>query len=253
MNKVVAGAALVVVAVAAYTASQRTGVVAPKTVMEQAVEAPQKAATETPAQTAEATADAPTPTAPLAANALLQQQPYDRVLGNAAAPVTIVEYSSLSCPHCADFHEKTLPEIKQNYVDTGKVRFLVRPFALNESALRGSQLTFCVPNEKYHAFLEVLFSMQQKWAMTLDYKDNLKRIAQVGGVSDAQFEACVADTKLEEQILNIRKEATENLDIKATPTFFINGEKVQGDTSVAALSEIIDAKLKALEPADSAQ
>jgi protein-disulfide isomerase len=130
-------------------------------------------------------------------------------------------------------------------VETGQVRFLVRPFALNEAALRGAQLTMCVPPEKYHTFLKVLFSMQQKWAMTLDYKDNLKGIARVGGMSDAEFDTCVANEKLEEQILTIRKEATETLKIEATPTFFINGEKVQGDVSVAALSAVIDKQLKA--------
>jgi protein-disulfide isomerase len=142
---------------------------------------------------------------PFAASALLKQQPFDRVLGNEKAPVTIVEYSSLSCPHCADFHTKTLPEIEKKYVESGQVRFLVRPFALNEPALMGSMLTYCVPKDKYYSFIKVLFSMQSKWAMTLDYKDNLKRIARVGGVSDAEYDACMANQKQQEVILAIRK------------------------------------------------
>jgi protein-disulfide isomerase len=259
MNKVVLGAVLGVVALAAYATSQQ-GAVAPKAAMEKVAEKTTEMATDVKAETtavisegvekatdavSESDSAVANATTPLAVNALLQQQPYDRVLGNAKAPVTIVEYSSLSCPHCADFHEKTMPVIEKNYVETGKVRFMARPFALNESALRGSQLTMCVPAEKYYTFMNVLFSMQQKWAMTLDYKDNLKRIAKVGGISDAEFDACMADKKVEEQIVQIRKDASETLTIEATPTFFVNGEKVQGDVSAAELSEIIDKKLKA--------
>ena len=101
-----------------------------------------------PATSAEAAKAAITPIDPVAAKALLSKQPYDRVLGNDSAPVTIVEYSSLSCPHCAEFHEKTMPELEKKYIDSGQVRFLVRPFPLNEPALMGSMLTYCVPKDK---------------------------------------------------------------------------------------------------------
>ncbi len=205
------------------------------------------AANSAPAAEATATTDAAkaaiTPADPVASAALLKQQPYDRVLGNERAPVTIVEYSSLSCPHCADFHEKTLPEIQKKYVDAGQVRFLVRPFPLNEPALMGAQLTYCVPKDKYYSFVKVLFSMQQKWAMTLDYKDNLKRIARVGGLSDAEYDTCMSNKKQQEDILAVRKTATDTLKIEATPTFFINGEKVQGDVPLEAITKVIDKQL----------
>ena len=181
--------------------------------------------------------------APLASFAMLEKQESDRVLGNENAPVTIVEYSSLSCPHCAQFHTDTLPEIEKKYVDTGKVRFLVRPFPLNESALRGAMLTMCVPKDKYYSFLKVLFSMQSKWALSLDYRESLKRIALVGGVSEKQFETCMSDKSLEDSLIKHRADATETLKIDATPTFFVNGEKLKGDVSVKEFSEVIDKHL----------
>ncbi len=174
---------------------------------------------------------------------VLSIQPYDRVLGEDDAPLTIYEYSSLSCPHCASFHNDVLPELKEKYIDTGKVKLVARNFPTNAPALSGSLLTMCVDKEKYYPFLKVLFRMQDKWAFSLDHKDNLKKIANVGGVSNDEFDACMADAELEKEVLMIRRAAEENLDIQATPTFFINGETIQGAGTVEGFTEVIDKQL----------
>ncbi len=178
---------------------------------------------------------------------ILDQQPYDRVLGHDDAPVTMVEYSSLSCPHCAQFHNEIFPELKEKYIDSGKLRLLARNYPINEPALRGSMLTMCVPDDKYYPFLKVLFSMQKKWAMSVDFMDSLKQIAKVGGVSEVEFDACMENEGVEKKVLEIKRDATEQLDIEATPTFYINGEKVQGARSLEDFSKVIDAKLAETE------
>ena len=174
---------------------------------------------------------------------VLSVQPHDRILGSADAPVIIYEYSSLSCPHCASFHNDILPSLKEKYIDTGKVALVARNFPTNAPALSGSLLTMCVDKEKYYPFLKVLFRMQNKWAFSLDHKDDLKKIANVGGVSNDEFDACMANEDLEKQVLTIRRAAEENLDIQATPTFFVNGEIIQGAGTVEGFAEVIDKQL----------
>ncbi len=178
---------------------------------------------------------------------ILNVQPYDRILGDENAPVTMVEYASLSCPHCASFHNDTLPALKEKYVDSGKMRILMRNFPTNEPALRGSMLSLCVERDKYHTFLKVLYRMQQKWAMSLDFKESLKTIARVGGVSGEEFDACMANEAIEKEALEIRRTAGDNLDIQATPTMFVNGEKFKGNGSVESFSELIDKHLAKVE------
>lgn len=177
------------------------------------------------------------------ATTILDVQPYDRILGDENAPITIVEYASLSCPHCASFHNDVLPELTEKYIDTGKARLLARNFPTNEPALRGSMLTMCVDEDQYYTFQKVLYRMQKKWAFALDFKESLKTISRVGGVSDDDFDTCMANEDIEKQALEIRRTAGENLDIQATPTFYINGEKLQGSGTIEGFSELIDKHL----------
>lgn len=174
---------------------------------------------------------------------LLTVQPYDRILGNENALVTIIEYSSLSCPHCATFHNDVFPVLNEKYIEQGKVRLIARNFPTNEPALRASMLTMCVDEARYYPFLKVLFRMQPKWAMSMDFKESLKTLAKVGGVSEEAFEACLADESVEQQVLDIRRSGGDALAIEATPTFFINGEKLQGAGTVERFEEIIDKHL----------
>ncbi len=169
------------------------------------------------------------------------QLPDDVIYGEEDAPVTIIEYASLTCPHCAHFHQKEFPKLDEKYIKTGKVRLILRPFPLNEPALNAAQLTYCVPQEKYYVFNKVLFELQDKWAFATGHLDSLKKIAAVGGVGEQEFNACIADKQLEEKILKIRQQATDVMKVDATPSFYINGVKMEG-------SPVMKNFDKALEP-----
>ena len=199
---------------------------------------------------AQLAANAPAPAAAEATNApinmeLLEVGASDRVLGNPDAPVTIVEYASLSCTHCAHFHNDILPKIKENFIDKGKVKLVMRNFPLNEPALRGAMLANCVAPEQYYTFLKVLFQMQDKWAFSESFKDNLAQIASVGGVSPEQFGKCMVDTNLEKEALEIRKNGEEGLRIQSTPTFFVNGTRLEGAQPFDEFSKVVNSALAA--------
>lgn len=168
----------------------------------------------------------------------------DHVLGKADAPVTIVEYASLSCPHCAAFHQTTLEQVKQKYIETGKVRFVFRDFPFNAPALRGSMVAHCAGKEKYYTFLKVLFDQQSQWAFHRDFLNILEKIARLGGMSAADFKACMENKTLEEKLITRMKEGAEVLGVKTTPTFFINGTQVEGHRSLDEFSAHIDPLLK---------
>lgn len=176
---------------------------------------------------------------------LYSMQEGDVALGDADAPITIIEYSSLSCPHCAAFHNKVLPALKAAYIDTGKVKLIARPFPLNGPALAGSKIIECVDGERHHKFVEVLFKLQEKWAFASDFNDRLKQIAQVGGMDEAEADACLNNQETEKAILESRQRAGEELIVQSTPTFFINGEKLVGAGTIEIFSEVIDRKLEA--------
>jgi protein-disulfide isomerase len=128
----------------------------------------------------------------------------DYVMGKSSAPVTMIEYASLSCPHCAHFSSAILPQLQKNYIDTGKVRYILRQFPLNEPALKGAMLLDCVGEQdraKYYVFARVLFDAQSKWAFNGDWMSGLETIATVGGLSKDQFEHCVTSTDREMKVL----------------------------------------------------
>lgn len=176
------------------------------------------------------------------ASNLLQVNAGDKILGNPNAPVTIFEFSSLSCPHCAKFHTTVLPELDTQFIQTGKAKLIVRPFPLNEPALKAAMLTYCVPPEKYYQFVDVLFQLQGKWAFDARFLSNLETIAKVGGVSSDEFHSCMANTELEKQILLMRKDAGD-LEIKSTPTFYIGDEIIVGTSDVGTFSAAIQKAL----------
>lgn len=148
----------------------------------------------------------------------------DIVLGNANAPHTIVEYSSLSCPHCAHFHKEILPEVKKKLIDTGKVRHVVRYFPLNLPALSAAELVECGPKSKRLALLETLYARQDDWAFVPTFRNELKAIAKEHGIDAAAFDSCMEDEALEARILGNRKEGMEKLHVKGTPSFFLDGK-----------------------------
>ena len=120
----------------------------------------------------------------------------DRILGDVNAKVTIVEFASYTCPHCGDFHKNVLPEIKKNYIDTGKARLILRPLPLDNLALAVAKLTFCVPHDRYYNFAGAFFNSQNAWVPAPDRLAALKNIATMGGMTPEQFDACLKDDKV---------------------------------------------------------
>lgn len=164
----------------------------------------------------------------------------EKVLGNADAPITIVEYASMTCGHCANFHKNTLPVIKTNYIDTGKARLIVREFPFDPRAEAGFMLARCA-DDKYFAMVDVLFQQQQSWAGVENAREALLQIARLAGFSQESFEACLTDQKLLEDVRAVRNRGANDFGVDATPTFFINGNKYSGALSVDEMSAILDA------------
>ncbi len=164
----------------------------------------------------------------------------EKVLGDPDAPVTIVEYASMTCGHCANFHKNTLPTIKTNYIDTGKARLIVREFPFDPRAEAGFMLARCA-DDKYFAMVDVLFQQQQSWAGVENAREALLQIAKLAGFSQESFEACLTDQKLLEDVRAVRNRGANDFGVDATPTFFINGNKYSGALTVDEMSAILDA------------
>ncbi|MBV8088197.1 MAG: DsbA family protein [Alphaproteobacteria bacterium] len=173
----------------------------------------------------------PTPAA-ADAQALLQTTRDDRILGKPDAPITIIEYASLTCPHCAHFQDDVLPEIKKQWIDTGKAKLVLRDFPLDEEALRAAMIARCAPPDRYYAFVDTFFGAQSKWVGAHDYREALARLARLGGMSKEEFDACLSNKGLEDSIVQSRFVASKQLDVNSTPTFFINGTKYTGAPTV---------------------
>ena len=170
----------------------------------------------------------------------------DYIMGKKEAPVTLVEYASLSCTHCAHFANNVLPELEKNYISQGKLLYIMRPFPLNEPALKASMLIDCVGEQdaqKYYTFAKVLFGAQDKWAFDSNFLASLETFANVGGVSKEQFQACVNNPERETKMLKAKKTALDELQISGTPAFFIGNERYTGALSPEAISKAIDARL----------
>lgn len=165
----------------------------------------------------------------------------DRILGAADAPVTIIEYSSLTCPHCASFHSATLPQVKTNWIDTGRARLVYRHYPLDRLALRAAAAANCIEGDGFFGFLDVLFNNQQQWSRNPDPLGALQRFAGLAGLSPEAFEACVADEATITRILEIQTDGRDTYEVASTPSFVINGRRVVGARSYeefdAALTE----------------
>ncbi|MBI1207914.1 MAG: thioredoxin domain-containing protein [Azospirillum sp.] len=203
-----------------------------------------------PAATGAAPAVVAAPTPPPPAEAApapfdLAQALAERSLGDPKAPVVMVEFSSLTCPHCAAFHAETLPELKTRYIDTGKLRLIQWDFPLDRAALFAALLARCAPPERYFGFIDVLFKTQSRWARSSDPMKSLAQIGQLGGVPKATFDACVEDKALIEGVVKLRMEAEQKYAIKSTPTFVFNGgdQRLDGALPVAKFVETIEALL----------
>jgi protein-disulfide isomerase len=172
----------------------------------------------------------------------------DMAIGSDKAPVTIIEYASMTCPHCAHFSETTFPELKKRYIDTGKVRFIFREFPFDKLAAAGFMLARCASKDgggqKYMAVVETLFAKQNEWVVTDNPVAPLSNIAKQLGFTDESFKACLTDQKVLDSIEAVRNRAVEKLGVNSTPTFFVNGKKVVGDVPIETLAKEIDPFLK---------
>jgi len=175
----------------------------------------------------------------------------DMAIGKADAPVTIVEYASMTCPHCANFYKTTFPELKTRYIETGKVRYVFREFPLDELAVAVSMIVRCVATdkatntvsgEKAMALIQVFFASQDKWA-TRNPIPALQQIAKQAGLSDKAFEECMKDQKLYNDILAVRERGSKDYKVESTPTIYINGKMQRGETSIEELAKVIDPML----------
>lgn len=186
-------------------------------------------------------ADATSPPAAMPAGKI-ELSPDDRILGSDTAPVTVFEYASLTCGHCAQFSKEVLPEVKKALIDTGKLRLVFRDFPLDKVALKAAMMARCLPADKYFGMIEVIFSSQERW---MSHEDPIKGLEQTGalaGMDSAAFEKCTTDEALEKRILAGMQEAQDKYQVKSTPSFVFNGgaETIAGSSSVEAFTETVN-------------
>jgi protein-disulfide isomerase len=168
----------------------------------------------------------------------------DITLGSEKAPVTVIEYASMTCPHCAHFSATTFPELQKRYIDTGKVRFTLRPFPLDALSAAGFMLARCGGKDKYMPIVETLFAKQPEWIVK-EPLPPLKDIAKQFGITDTEVNECLANQKLLDSIQAVRDHAAQKLGVNSTPTFFVNGKRMVGDVSIDQMAKEIDSYLKA--------
>ncbi|UHS55863.1 DsbA family protein [Agrobacterium vaccinii] len=167
----------------------------------------------------------------------------DRALGDANAPVKIVEYMSMTCPHCAHFHNTTFEEIKKKYIDTGKVYFIIREFPFDPRAAAAFMLARCAPEQQYYPFVSMLFKQQQTWATAQDARAALLQMSKLAGFSQETFEACLTNQKLLDDVNATMQRGATEFGVNSTPTFIINGKRYAGDMSVENMSALVDSLL----------
>lgn len=170
----------------------------------------------------------------------------DMALGSPTAKVVIVEYASMTCGHCANFHTKVFPELKAKYIDSGKVRFILREFPLDNLAAAASMLARCAGGEKTYPLVGVLFQKQEDWAFVRSNPvPKLFEIAKQAGFTQEAFDKCLTDQKLLDQVSAIRQRASDKFGVSSTPTFFINGKRLVGGSTLGDFDKVLEPLLKA--------
>jgi protein-disulfide isomerase len=167
----------------------------------------------------------------------------EMAIGEEGAPVTIVEYMSMTCPHCAAFHNNTFDAIKAKYVDGGKVRFVIREFPFDPRAAAAFMLARCAPDGQYFPMVSMLMKQQETWAAAPDGRAALLQMSKLAGFTEDSFTACLTNQKLLDDVNAVRERGAKEFGIAATPTFLINGKRYSGDMSVDTMSALIDSLL----------
>lgn len=169
-----------------------------------------------------------------------QAQPLpDMVLGDPKAPITIIEYASMTCPHCADFEEHTFPELKKAYIDTGKAKLIFREFPLDRLALMAAAVARCSGPDHFFGFVRTLFHTQKDWVRSSDPIGEIKKIVRMGGLDPNMVDTCLKDQSVIDGILAVRLEADKKYKVDATPTFVINGDVYSGAMSFEEMDKIL--------------
>ncbi|HEX4570465.1 MAG TPA: DsbA family protein [Dongiaceae bacterium] len=169
--------------------------------------------------------------------------PDDMYLGKPDAKVTVIEYASLSCPHCANFNKEVLPKIKADYIDKGLVRWIFRDYPLNRPAFQAAILAHCASPMRYFSLVDQLFQSQDYWLTQSDPLTALKQIGASVGVDDKAFEACLNDEALKNKILTRVQEANDKYKVDATPTFVIKGTTHAGELPYGDFKKLLDQAL----------
>jgi protein-disulfide isomerase len=167
----------------------------------------------------------------------------EKTQGDPKAPVTLIEYAAVTCPHCADFFMHQYPEIKSKYIDTGKVHFIFREFPLNALDMAGFMLARCAGDDKYFPIVDTLFEKQKEWVIQKPLEP-LMAIAKQAGFTKESFEACLTNHQVEDGLKTVRERAAGKFGVSGTPTFFINGKRYTGNPTAADIGKQIDSYLK---------
>lgn len=171
----------------------------------------------------------------------------EMALGDPNAPVKIIEYMSMTCSHCANFHVRTFDEIKKRYVDTGKVYFIVRefPFPQDTASLAAFMLARCTTEERYFPFVSTLLKQQGAWAAPADgdVRNAMLQMSKLAGFTQESFDACLTNAQLAGDVSAVRDRGAQEFGVQSTPTFLINGKAYSGDMSVDTMSALIDSML----------
>ncbi len=162
----------------------------------------------------------------------------EEALGDPNAPNTVIEYASMTCPHCQRWHTEVYPEFKKKYVDTGKVRFIFREFPLDPLATSAIMLARCAPADRYFPIVDLLFDHQSEWAFVQDPKTALLDLVKQAGFTEDSFNACLTNQTILDGVNWVKDRASEKFGVDATPTFFFNGEKQAGEQSMAEIDSL---------------
>lgn len=184
------------------------------------------------------------PNITIASQAMVAHFPEDRFMGREDASVTVIDYSSLTCPHCADFHTQIFPKFKEHYIDTGRVKFIYRDFSVEPVATAAAMMARCVPHDMYFRFIEILFSHQKTWSRASKPRQELVNLARLGGMTEKEVNQCLSDATLLADMNAMKNEAISMYGIKATPSFVIGGRTYVGVTSYDALAALVETALQ---------
>ena len=166
----------------------------------------------------------------------------EKTLGNKDSSVKMIEFASLTCGHCAKFHNEVMPIIKEKYINTGLIQFTYKDFPLDKFALKASIIARCSGDKRFFSFLDVFYKKQKDWTRTQDPFKSLLKIAKFGGLKDEDLKVCIGNKSIEDGLLKDRLMSSKKYDITATPTLYFNNVKYKGDLTI----EAVESKIKSL-------